>query len=83
MKYVLLSALCLCFSGCANTSNGGGWIVGNGMTDQGTAQDGMKTFGSSDEGTAIVTPQADCGCDPKSEDCDCKLVQPKKRKHKR
>jgi hypothetical protein len=50
------------------------------MTDSTTGAEGMHTLGSSDEGTAIVTPKADCGCDPKEKGCDCKLVHPKKKK---
>lgn len=80
MKYVLLSALCLAFSGCANTSNGGGWVVGNGMTDQDTAQDGMNSFGSSHQDS--VGKPAGCVCEEGQTACNCE--QPaKKRKHKR
>lgn len=82
MKYLTLALLCFTLAGCANTSNGGGWVVGNGMTDSGTASEGMHSLGSSDEGTAIVVPKADCGCDKNDKGCDCSIVQPKKkRKH--
>ena len=80
MKYVLLSALCLAFSGCANTSNGGGWVVSNGMTDSGTAQDGMNTFGAGPE-SGIGKPDVDCSCGDDAKSCDCAPIKKKKRKH--
>lgn len=65
MKYVLLAALCFTFAGCANTSNGGGWVVGNGMTDSGTGAMGMQAI--KDNG---------CDCQPGSEGCECEAPRP-------
>jgi hypothetical protein len=56
--FFLLAVVCLFTAGCAN--QGGGWVVGNGMIDQGEAQR-AKTFrcDCSEPGQA-----KDCGCQP-------------------
>lgn len=79
MKYLVLGSLCLLFSGCANTSNGGGWVVSNGMTDKDSAQEGMSTL-QKDEGMS-------CGCGTAKghtcESCSCGCDGHKAKKKKK
>jgi hypothetical protein len=72
MKYLLLGALCLGFSGCANTS-GGGWVVGNGMAEKGISEQGMQDL-------KVQTHEDQCVCQPTEASCECK---PKKQKKAR
>ena len=68
MKTILLCAVCFAFAGCANTSNGGGggWVVGNGMTDKESGAEGMRRVGRDrDDDSCACKGEPDCECAPK------------------